>query len=424
MKTSEFQRALKRGFGRAVLHLRKHDGHAYRVMILDACLHNRAYDPQVEGSRARYMIDVMRESGEMAFFTDALLRSLSDTEHDWDTPQRFELARRLCQSGNAEARDAMYAAFRNSEISATDVAVEFMELDGIQGLLFVVSQIGSQMARNPEQWEDDFLLKEARRLCGQETVDATLQDAAKTDASIRAYLDGVNKNIALRTATHKPNPKDMTYGQIHSLIETGQAGGLLVEWVQTASDSELQAAAHDLTQELDPQKLKSYLTLFRKKRFPLGISVLLNLVELADGPVPRHALMVLANLQDENIRSLAFKLIEKSSSKRDYSIDLLVNNFQNGDHRIVETWCDAETDPGVINAFGRSLRDFFAAHPDTDTEERLLMSLYEKEPCAHCRCYIVERLKHLNTLTEDMRSECAYDSYEETRSLVKAGTTI
>jgi len=423
METHEFPRALALGLGRGILHLRDHDGHPYRELILDACLHNRAYDPQVEGSRAAYMLEVIRESREMAFFTGAVLRSLFDTGHDWDTPQRFELARRLAQSGNTEAREAMYAAFKAAELSASDVAVEFIELDGINGLLFVVGQIGRQLTANASRWEDDFLVEEASRLCGEEPVDAALQDAAKTNADVRAFLDGVKEVRALRTASQRPNAEGLTYDQIRSLIESGKAGGIVVRWAEMASDSDLQAAGHDLVQERDPKRLISYLHMFRKRPFPLEITALLNLVELPDGPIPRHALRALANLQDDSVRHLAFKLIETSSSERGYSIDLLVNNFRDGDHRIVETWCDAETDPDTVNAFSRSLPALFAAHPDADTEKRLLRSLYEREPCAHCRCSIVECLIQLNALTEDMRRECVYDSYADTRSLMKVGAT-
>jgi hypothetical protein len=424
METSEFQRVVTLGLGRAVLHLRHRDGSLYRDVILDACVHNWAYDPQVEGSRAEYMIDVMRESGEAAFFADAVLASLSNPEHSWDTPQRFELARRLAQSGDADARKAMYAAFEAGGFSGSDVAAEFIALDGLEGLLFVVSQIGAQLARNSQQWEDQYLLDEARRLCGQETVDAALRDAAGSNANVAAYLDAVTKNAALRAATSRPDPKDLTYVQIRSLIEAGRAGGILAQWGQVASDSDLDAAAHDLIHEHDPKKLKSYLNIFRKKRFPLEVSALLKLAELPDGPVPRHALVVLANLQDEGIRSLALGLVETASSKRAYSIDLLVHNFRDGDHRIVEAWCDAEYDPEIVNAFDRSLRDFFVVHPDTNVETHLLHSLYEKEPCAHCRFSIVERLNQLGVLTEKIRRECEYDSYADTRSLAKIGSTI
>jgi hypothetical protein len=87
---------------------------------------------------------------------------------------------------------------------------------------------------------------------------------------------------------------------------------------------------------------------------------------------------------------------------------------------MIEAWCDSEQNPGAINAFDRSLRDFFAAHPDPETEMRLLNKMYEKEPCAHCRSNLVERLKEVGGLTDALKQECKYDSYADTRALVNA----
>jgi hypothetical protein len=56
METREFKNAIALGLGRAVLHLLDRDVHPFREVILDACLHNKAYDPQVESSRAAYML--------------------------------------------------------------------------------------------------------------------------------------------------------------------------------------------------------------------------------------------------------------------------------------------------------------------------------------------------------------------------------
>ena len=129
--------------------------------------------------------------------------------------------------------------------------------------------------------------------------------------------------------------------------------------------------------------------------------------------------MVLANLVHDKIRSLAFDLVESKSSLRGFAIDLLVRNFRDGDHSTVEAWCEAEQEPSDLNAYDRSLRGFFAAHPNPPVELRLLLKLYDREPCAHCRCYIVERLWELGRLPETLRRECEHDSYEETRELVR-----
>jgi hypothetical protein len=312
----------------------------------------------------------------------------------------------------------MRLAFQAKRISASDIAAEFIELDGLEGLLFVVSQIGEQLARNPAQWEDDYLLFIAADSCGRERVEAALKTAAESDKNIKNYLTRVEENRALRTLNQRLDPKALTYGEVRTLIEAHKASGLLVQWARIASDSDLECAARDLVQETDPKKLKSYLFLFSERRFPFAHDYLFRLLELPDGPVPLHALRVLANLEHEEIRNLAFKLVETESSLRGYAIDLLIKNFHDGDHATVEAWCDAEQDLGTLNAFDRSLRDFFAAHPNSESEVRLLRKLYETEPCAHCRSFVVKRLLELDSLTDTLRRECEYDSYSETRGLV------
>jgi hypothetical protein len=419
MEAKEFESAVGLGLGRAVLHLLDHDARPYREIILDACLHNKAYDPQVEGGRAAYALELVHASGDLALYADAVIRSLVEEADDRDTSQRFQIARLLAQNGNQSARQAMHSAFQAKTMSDNEVAAEFIELDGLTGLIFVVRRIGELLTQNPERWQDDYLLSVTSDIYGKEAVEATLKNAAETDTNIKAYLNAVEENRTLRELNQRPDPTSLTYGDVRSLIEANKAGGILHVWAKTASESDLVPAAHDLIKETDTRKLTLYLRLFSKRNFPLELDHLFRLVELPDGPVPRHALRVLANLEHESIRSLAFSLVETRSSLRDYAIDLLVNNFHDGDHAIIEAWCDAELDLGTLNAFDRSLRDFFAAHPSPGDEGRLLRKLYEREPCAHCRSSVVERLLALGALPETLRRECEYDSYADTRELVK-----
>lgn len=423
MNATQLEKAVALGLGRAVVQLLDHDAGPFHKIILDACLHNKAYDPQVEGGRAAYLKDLMRASGDEAFFEKALVDSLAKEADDWDLTQRFELAGLLAKEGNQEAHLAIKEAFRGKAVFSSEIASQFIELEGIPGLLFVADRIGETLKRNPGQWEDDYLLSMARETCGGEAVEAALKTSAESDENVRAYLTAVAENQVLRTENIKFDSKTLTFTEVQELMEGDGAAGILREWAQTASNTDIVLAAHHLLQETEPKKLRLYLTLFRSRRFPLGLERLFELVDWPDGPVPRHALGVLANLEDERIRTLAFKLVETESSLRDYAIDLLVNNFHPGDHTTVEGWCDAECDPGVINAFDRSFRNFFAVHPDPKREQRLLAKFYEKEPCAHCRCAVVERLLALNGLPDNLRRECAYDSYADTRDLLGIRTS-
>jgi hypothetical protein len=418
MDAQDFEKIVALGLGRAVLHLREHDAHPYRAIILDACVHNRAYDAQVEGARAEYALDLMRSSGDVQFYENEVIQSLAQEAGDHDTVQRFRLSRLLAQNGNRSARQAMRSAFETKGISMSGVAAEFVELDGIEGLLFVVAQIGEQLGQDAGRWEDDYLLSVAGDLCGRDAVEVALKKAAETDKNVRLYLAAVEKNRAKRVVGQRHDPKPLTYDDVRSLIEANNPDGRLVKWGQKASDSDAERAAHDLIQETDLKKLRLYLLMFRKRPFPLDYGHLLRLVELPDGPVPRHALRALANLEQEVIRKLAFKLVEARSSLRGYAIDLLIRNFRDGDHAIIEGWCETEQDLSTVNAYDISLRDFFAAHPNLKSEVRLLKRFYETEPCAHCRCFAVERLLELNGLPEVLKHECQHDSYEETRELV------
>jgi hypothetical protein len=420
MDTKEFERIVALGLGRAVLHLREHDSAPHRQVILDACLHSKAYDAQVEGSRAEYMLDLMRASGELWFYVSEVNASLAEAADDWDSYQRFRIVRLLAQGGERGAREAMYSAFRSKSTSSSDIATEFVELDGIKGLIFVLGRIGEQLTQDANRWEDDYLLSVAGDACGQAAVDSALRNAALTDKNIKEYMAAVEANRALRGSKQKSDPAGLSYGDVRSLIEANKAGGVLVKWGQTASDSELEAAARDLVHETDPAKLKSYLRIFRKRQFPLDCDHLLRLAALSDGPIPRHAMRALVNLEHERIRSLAFTLTQTNSRLRGYAIDLLIKNFRNGDHSVVQGWCEAERDQDEVNAFDRSLREFFKAHPHRESEVHILNTFYEKEPCSHCRGSVIERLIDLGGLSDAHRRECEFDSYLETRDLVKA----
>lgn len=61
----EFARIIEASLGRAVRMARHHRSAVYREAILNACLHNTVFDPQVEDSKAVYLLDLIRSSGTM-----------------------------------------------------------------------------------------------------------------------------------------------------------------------------------------------------------------------------------------------------------------------------------------------------------------------------------------------------------------------
>ncbi len=422
MDIQGFRHAVSLGLGRAVLQVPKHRGAEFAEVILDACLHTKARDAQVEGSRAQYMLDIVRRTDDPSFYSSKVLDALTDEADEWDALQRFQIARLLAQEGNDRARQAMAEAFERQIGSSMQdcYAEEFINLDGIPGLLFAVGRIGRGLKADPERWADDCLISMAGDTWGQESVWNATEERAKTDVNVSAYVEAVKANRLRREEYRRIDPSSVSYEQIRLMIASGKTVGILADWGQNADPADLELAASDLIQEVDSSRLRSYLHIFRKRAFPLGCDHLLQLAGMPDGPVPRHALSALECVHDDRVRRLALSLVEARSPLRGYAVGLLENNFHHGDHEMVMAWCDDEGDPEILSDFDRSLRRFFSAHPNDSIESQILTGLYDREPCSHCRWFIVKRLLELKRLPEDLRAESAHDCYLETRALVNA----
>ncbi len=143
MDIKGFRHAVSLGLGRAVLQMPEHPGNLFNDTVLDSCLRSKARDPQVEGSRARYLLDIVRRTGDPSFYTCKVLDALSEEADPWDELQRFQMARLLAEEGNHHARQVMVDAFeRQIGSSMQDLfAEEFIILDRIPGLLFALEII-------------------------------------------------------------------------------------------------------------------------------------------------------------------------------------------------------------------------------------------------------------------------------------------
>jgi hypothetical protein len=80
MDEDEFRRLLQLGHGRAILYARDQGVEAFRNVILDACLHCRAYDAQIEGTRASYMLDLLDLMPGKESYYDEVLNALPVAE--------------------------------------------------------------------------------------------------------------------------------------------------------------------------------------------------------------------------------------------------------------------------------------------------------------------------------------------------------
>lgn len=451
MDVAEFERLLHIGLGRAILFLQKNDATPYREAILHACLHDVGYDRQFEPSRAQYLWEIVQLTGEETFFREQIVEGFLAAQpepegDDYDTEQLFELLAVLAEQGDVQARQLIYDRFaQNAARDGREIgAYTIINLDGIDGFLFIAEQLIARGIVEGEQWIAGHLLEYVEWLTGKEETQAVLEDVAMKDRKIAALLERekkISQNAARRSEERaKLDPSTLTYEEamqaqrrglldfkrlrydqvrqfiVERVVTGGWYWGQVYQWGRKAPDAAVEQAAHDLLAEEDRGRLIPYLSLFRGRKFPLDYSRLLELAQSADEELASWALQALEPISDPSVRQLGLRLLE-AGQHRAGAVGLLVNNYEAGDLSRIKQAIDAETNEEVIHSIGYDLRKLAETYRTSDAAGAL-KSFYEKGPCSLCREKTVDLMLWLDVLPEWVREECRYDANLDIRVLV------
>jgi len=158
----KFQNAIRRGTGETHLLIQSHPGIDFSAEIIKACVKNFAHDGQCEHSREEYLVELINHSGKKDKIKKAVLKALLKPQKDtWTLTQLFGLTKIFAREGDAEAKRAIYDGFVHNPIWRSDWAgtYQIMELDGLEGLKFIAEEFGKRLEKDPEDWQDDDLIK-------------------------------------------------------------------------------------------------------------------------------------------------------------------------------------------------------------------------------------------------------------------------
>ncbi|MDP9379785.1 MAG: hypothetical protein M3Q29_06470, partial [Chloroflexota bacterium] len=183
----------------------------------------------------------------------------------------------------------------------------------------------------------------------------------------------------------------------------------------------LPQTAKSRLREEDRDRLLAYLHIFQRRRFPLPHRRLLSLATSPDDELASAALFALANLGDPEVRALALELIELErppGGSPDLVLRLLIQNYQEGDHRIIERLLADETDRDEFHELGLRAMNVFEANKTPDAQDSLML-IYERGPCSTCREKCLGLLHSLDLLPDWIMDECRYDSNPEIRMQVR-----
>lgn len=417
----QFFDSLKRGTGEAYLIAKENPKIDFSTYVIKGALRNYAYDGQSESSRAQYIFDLYSLSDKKDKIRTAILKGIETEQEDtWSLTHLFDLAKLFAQQGDKEMRNAIYDRFCNNPIEGSDWVgfSEILELDGLQGLIYIAEKFGKFIEQNPDDWQDDWIIKYFQEQNPDLKVTETLENLAKENKYIRIYLENIQRTKASQE-NHKPPPKK--YKDIIDEVLNSKPF-LSFKRRHNLTESEIKTIAQRLLKEKDIKAKEKLLFVFTFYKFPLDSNFILRLAQKKNDYKTRineFAISALKFLQSEKIRQFGLDKIDKSKRKYQF-VEILTSNYKFGDSRILTEIVQKSKSEHIIESLASSYVDIFKANKTIECKEPL-EALYNKMNCGIHRNDIVRLLLENNVISDKIKNEITFDSDLETRKLMKNG---
>ncbi len=376
LTVEEFERALYTGHGRAALHLKAHGAAGREALLVEACLHTRCYDREVEGSRAEWMALLIELTGHEGLYRTRILEALAHATDYRSVRQGLELALVWARRGHQDAKRVLYDVWGRVcvERFGTDVAAVFPRFETVA--------------------DDDL----ARRM--DEVLEEEQPVARSVPPQPERTLDNAERMIEDRT-------KDPW-------------GGWLSSFGTRMTSQEADVSFARLLAETNAERLVQRLSVFRVRGFPSLTPRIWQLAESADPVIQSAALQALARTNHADVGRFARRLLSKEpSAATKGAIALLAQQYEPADHVLLESLLSVPRNEQDIHSVGSDLVD---VGQDTAGPELApcLLWVYEQTPCSLCRAKSVERLVERKAAPRHVLEECLWDSVADTRQLARA----
>lgn len=434
---NEFAIALKRGHGRARIHVDKYGLEGIEEIVLNACLKAPNYDSQCESSKSEWLFEMFQNTDKLPSFTIAILEALKTETDIYDLQHLCEFAYQIAENGDGIAGNALREIVMNQPLPDPKWPYgthQLVALDGTVAIVGLAKKFGALLIeKKPESsmWLGDFA-------DDIPSVKRKLARLAKTDPDIKAFLD--NQKEQKKRFAKKPkakSKKDESKNElsceefVNHFFTTLRKEDYHFELkmidrrlARAAYDEDLVALLERLNDEKDETVIVRVLRVFQVAGLPEITPLFWNFIESKNESISDAAIDALAKIQDARLGEIARKKFKSKAFKAKDAefIQLMIKNFASQDDQlIVNALKQASLSEDVAHRVGFAIREIYRTNDELTTPE-LLQWDYEQNPCTECRLSTVELLVGLKGMTPDILIECQHDSNEEIRQLVTATT--
>ena len=443
-----YRKALLRGVGKCVTMLATETARRkFRPLVEWACGRALGYDPQIEGSRALLLYDLINQYPDANPFIDIVEKrffsSMRKSDGHWLFVQECELLALFSINGNRRARrilergyDVLYG--RLCRIRPERIAAPYiLEPDNFAALCEQLLLDAKSVAA---QSMFGRIAKDVGRLCLRDAFWNSLAESVhlsvgfvlgdrrlaalvgriEPSAEVEAYKAALALADEERCRTEPPT---LGYRKVYNQInERGTFGisYMVRRWRLDGRTKDIEGLAKLYVVEKDCETRAGLLDMFSgpdsqcEKYLPLDC--VLRDAASDDDRLRVSALGVLEGIKNPHVHDFAFDMIKKRGVSYE-AVKVLTVNYREADDDLLFA---------ALKRLGEMSHDVYSALariPESKCGDRLsvrmLNHLYETIACTCCRERVVRELGRRGLLTDDMLAECLHDASVDIRDYAR-----
>ncbi len=434
MNNAQFKHDFLRGLGSALIELNSNcNAKQFRKIVMYGCLHNTTYDMQCEGDRGWYLSQAAQLVEDKEAIEAAVIQKFFRIrDNDWLFDQYTSILYNFVKEGSENARVALYQQYENmvNELTLRKrnsngtypqrdmfdwLCVWLTSLDGWNMFKRVVQDVSEiLLPKDVDCFFSEWFYDNAKGKFGKERVENYLQKQSKKSQFVCVYYEK-SKEWDHHVYEKLPVP---TLDEFINMAfdKNDRTRGMSIRFAKNASREDLDKLAKCAIEESDPEIKVNLLWPFRRVKYPFPTDILLEL----------------SKSDDENLRDVAFDIMEKNPlpEYREYSISLieqkkdvinaislLTRTFRPKDEPFLFSIVKSlpiDNDDGNWHAAFMDIEDgikHMRGKPKTD----ILEYLYRNTLCGSCRECIVRLMHKKKVLTKAILEECKFDANSDIR---------
>jgi hypothetical protein len=435
----EFAVSLQKGLGSALLYTKCYGLTGVDDLVLNACLHDQSWDPQVEGSKAKWLFSMFSDTQYYPIFSEAIIKALKTETEYWDVQQLFELAMEIALAGNELAKvslreRALDIASQHSnpkDLCQDSLGVcEFIEVYGNQAVLELARIYGQRLLKNSNDWIpgemwfiDNINDSEQKRM---------IFENSQTDPIIKVYWDYLNKEKVFEPIKKRTVPRNKEFRKEYPLerilrdAKNKEANfpGRYRAFGKFATKEELEIVYSQLLVEKNRAVRLRLLWVFHGTPIPRFNDVILKWADGKDRRLKEASLQVLSQIKDPKIHELARKIFLSGElgGVNTTALRLYMNNYDKEDAELItQVLLSLNPDREDAHNLVWYLTDVAEQNKDIGLAEVLRWG-YEITPCSAHRFQVIQRLDDIRQFKGEIIRECLFDSNEDIRKCAKEKT--